>query len=259
MAGESRAPDREPLDAAAMVGTLLDVAPGQEFVLRRFRGDGEPVDVRVRVQLLRTDENHAALIAAQKYAQERGELKGYGDVYREAQAVEVLVRAVRHPTKQTREDGTQHYRPLYVSAAQLRQSLTEPEMARLLNAYEIVKSKFGDFEALSDDQLDAVIEKLANGFTGPHFLARLDSARWPDLMMAMARRAEQHRAAFRTLSGSLSGSESDPETSDGGTTPPSGEPSDASTALLTPDGSPAPSLPRRDEWALSADGDDSDA
>lgn len=223
-------------DASALIGTLLDCAPGDDYDIKRFLADGSAKIVKVRVQVLRVDENHAALIAAQKYAKERGELKDYGDVYREAQAIEVLLRALRLPVKRERSDGTSYYPQLYLTAEQLRQSLTEPEMAKLLNCYELTKARFSSFESLEPEDLDAAIEKLADGYSGAHFLARLDSSLWPELILALARRAVSlAELAGLTLSASPSGSESDPESSDITTTSPSGRPSDSSA--VAPSGS----------------------
>lgn len=227
--------------ASDLLTTLLDCAPGEPFVLRRTTGDGVVKEIPVRLQVLRVDENHAALIAAQLYAKKRGELKEYGDVYREGQAIEILVRALRKPERQDRPDGTHYYPAFFLDSEQLRRALTERELVQCLNAYEITKAKYGSFETLEPDELDLAILKLADGYSGAHFLARLDSSQWPELLIAVARRAAGLLLSAGLIpSDSLDTSESGPASSSTDTTSPSGPPSD--TSSVTPSGS-AESVP----------------
>lgn len=201
-----------------IVQSLLEPAPSDEFMFVRIQPSGERKEHRVRVRLLRIDENISALADAQKDAKARGEVaKDYGDIYKESQAVQLLTRAMCRLEKRTRDDGTEWYPPLFVKSEQLRASFTEPEMAQCLNMYEVVKAKYGAIEELSEEDLDSWIERLA-GPLGASELSLLDSSRWPVLLLLIARRAADMRKDLGlTLSDLPSSSESDPPSSDSGT------------------------------------------
>lgn len=176
----------EEVDASVLVGKLLDGAPGDEFTIRHWTPEGREVKLRLRLQLQRTEENQQAILAAQQSAQERGELKGYGDIYRESQAVELLQRAIRRPEKHERPDGTSFYPHLFTDAYQLRQSLTESTMGVLLNCYEIVKAKYGAIESLEERDAETWIARMSDPLRGPFFLSQLDSRHWPGLISLLA-------------------------------------------------------------------------
>lgn len=203
-----------------LVRSILDGGPSDVFDFVRVLPNGTRKNIPVRVQLLSVEENHAALIAAQDYAKKRGEIpKDYGDVYREAQAVELLARALRHVEKRERPDGTSYYPPLFVSSQQLRASFNEPEMAQCLNMYELVKAKFGAIEGFAEEDLDVWVERLREPLAGPFFLSRLDSTHWPELIYSLARRVwSLYEVLGQTPSSSLDTSESDLSSSGAGTT-----------------------------------------
>lgn len=221
----ARGPSAE--DASEIVRSLLEPAPSEVFSFVRIGRDGVRKEIPVRVQLLSVEENHAALIAAQLYAKERGEVsKDYGDVYKEAQAVELLARALRRVKVEERRDGTEWYPALFVNAQQLRQSFTEPEMAQCLNMYELVKAKFGAIEAFDVEAIDTWIARLAEPLKGAYFLGHLDSSHWPMLILQLARRARDLSDLLGlTPSDSPDSSESDQESSEEATTSFSGLPS----------------------------------
>src|SRR3990167_89097 len=112
----------QPADANELALTLFDLAPSDVFDFERILPDGSRKRMPIRVKLLRIEENHQAILAAQRYAKERGELKEYGDIYREGQACEVLWRALCHVEKRTIPQGHDYYAPLFTSAKQLRES-----------------------------------------------------------------------------------------------------------------------------------------
>jgi hypothetical protein len=175
------------LDASAMVSTLLDGGPSLPWTLKKKLPNGESIQIPYRMQVLRAEENMSALKAAQDTTKDRGELQGYGDIYKEAQAHEVLVRAIRHPEKRERDDGTSYYPPVFVQTSQLRESLTELEMAALLNAYEITKSTFAVVEGLEAHDAESWIARLSDPLQGPFCLSQLDSHHWPACILLLAR------------------------------------------------------------------------
>lgn len=217
------------LDASAMISTLLEGGPSLPWTLKKKRADGTVVEVPYRMQVLRAEENMSALKDSQDTAKGRGEVQGYGDIYKEAQAHEVLRRAIRHPEKREREDGTSYYPPVFVETRQLRESLTELEMASLLNAYEITKSTFAVVEGLEGHDTESWIARLSDPLRGRFFLSQLDSAHWPGLILLLARLcADLYQDLGRPLPSLEPSSESDPESSTNSTTS-SGEQPSAST------------------------------
>jgi hypothetical protein len=174
------------LSPTDIVGTLLDGAPGMDWELHRVLPGGEKVRIPYRMQVLRVEETRQALKGAQDEAKARGELKGYGDIYNEAQVDEILVRAMRHPEKRTRDDGTSYYPPVFVDASQLRSSLTEMDMAALLNAYEITKRTFAVVDGLEKHDAESWIARLSDPLKGPFNLSLLDSHHWPSCISLLA-------------------------------------------------------------------------
>ncbi len=210
-----------------LVRKLLEEAPGDTHTVRRVRADGSIQEIPIRVQVLRIEENHEAIAAAQEYAKRRGEQAGYADIYREAQSIEVLLRALRRTESRVRDsDGVTYYPRAFVTAEQLRASLTEPELALLLNAYELTKARYSPLETMSDYEIDEWISRLSEGYGGHLFLAQLDSAQWPELLLGISQRArELFQMSGQTLPDWRRTSASDLETSPDGTTSSSGEPS----------------------------------
>lgn len=226
-----------PADANELAQTLFDIAPSEVFDFERITPDGTRKRVPIRVKLLRVEENHQAILAAQRYAKERGELREYGDIYREGQACEVLWRALCHVEKRTVPSGHDYYPPLFTSAKQLRESFTEPEMVLGLNCYEIVKARFGVLENFSEEQLDLWVSRLSEVMAGPYFFARLDSSAQLELALALALRVRSLYAELgRTLPDWQQDSASDSETSPSGTGDSTGP-----VSALSSDGSETPS------------------
>jgi len=170
-----------------MISTLIEGGPSLPWKLQKKLSNGERVEIPYRMQVLRAEENIQALSAAQETAKDRKELPGYGDIYKESQAHEVLLRAIRHPEKRERDDGTGYYPPVFLQASQLRESLTELEMAALLNAYEITKGTFAVVEGLEAHDAESWIARLSDPLEGPFRLSLLDSHHWPGLIMFLAK------------------------------------------------------------------------
>lgn len=233
----------EPREASAaeLVQSLLAPAPSEVFRLERRAANGDVTRYPVRVRLLRVEEDIQCLLDSQKHAKDVGELKDYGDVYRESQAVELLTRALCHVETRTRPDGTDYYPPLFTSPAQLRQSFTAPELAQCLNMYEIVKAKYGGLETFDPADTELWISRLAAPLEGPYFLSALDSQAWPLLLLHMAQWAQRLcQETGRPLMNWRDSSESDQPSSDedtGFSTVPQAESSDGielpTDALLT--------------------------
>lgn len=235
------------VDQHELIQNLFAPAPSEEFTFEKKQPDGSVKAYRVRVCLLRVEHEHEALVEAQKYAKQRGELpKEYGDVYREGQAVELVARCLCHPEIRDRPDGTSYYPRIFTSAAQLRQSFTAPEIALVLNMYEIVKAKYGPAQHIIPDEIQLWAERLSDPDTmrGATFLASLDSQAWPTLLLLFAqelRRIRESSGAPPLTSPDMS--ESDPESSDPGTgsftSLPSGSSADGTELpgdrLLTPE------------------------
>jgi hypothetical protein len=111
-----------------------------------------------------------------------------------------------------------YWQPMFASDDHLRSSFTEPEIAQVLNMYEVVKAKFGQLEALLADEIDMWAERLSDAVLGEHFLALLDSSHWPALLLSLAKEVRSLREEVdRPLSTSPHSLESDPESSDPGT------------------------------------------
>ena len=208
--------------AGALVRDLFEPSPSLRFELERKRADGSVETYPFRCRLLRVDQIHDAILAAQKYAKDRGELKDYGDIYREAMACELLQRAIVQEEMGERVEGgriKRWYRPMFVDTEQLRRSLDEAECAQLLNCYELTKAHFRAVQPYTEEEVEDMLDSLADAMMGPYFLGRLDSADWPHLIFVLARLARSWRPSkTQTPSDSLSSSESDPSTSDPGTT-----------------------------------------
>lgn len=201
------------IPATELICSLLDGAPTKIFDFVKVQSTGERTVTKIRLRVLRIEENHMALRSAQAYAKS-GELEGYGDIYREAQAVEVLARALCHVEKHARPDGTDYYPPLFTDARQLRASFNEVEMSVLLNCYQIVKSEYGALETLDEHDAETWIGRLSDKLKGPFWLSQLDSLHWPGQIFLLAQQVKALREEVgRPLSTSPDSSESDRENS----------------------------------------------
>lgn len=211
-------PTAEPSEA---VRAFMAPAPSEVFTFKRWESGPTGAvckEEKVRVKLLRLTETHAVLAAAQRYAKDLGEIPGeHRDIYREAQAVELAWRALVRVDEREKPDGTRYYQPIFASSEHLRSSFSEPEIAQVLNMYEIVKSKYGEIEAFSEEELDLWTQRLSEPLLGEYFLSRLDSNHWARLMLWSAREVKSLREEVgRPLSNLDDTSESDPTSSDTG-------------------------------------------
>jgi hypothetical protein len=201
-----------------LVRELTEPSPSRVYDIKRRNQDGSVEVVKFRVRLLRPAQSIDALVAAQEYATRKGEAKGYGDIYKEAQVHELLQRSLCHVEIGER-NGKKFLRPIFVDADQLRDSLDEAECAQLINCYSITKSYFGLAEEFDDAKLETYIERLSNEMGGPYFLSLVDSSDWPQLIFSLARSAQSSRqSGSQTHSSSPSTSESNHSSSETGTT-----------------------------------------
>ncbi len=200
--------------AAEIVSGLLSGAPSEVFDVERVLETGEKVKYQVRLKFLRADENFEALKAAQQTAKSFGESGEYGDIYREAQAHEVLARALCAVDQHELPDKTKYYPPLCVGAAHLRKAFNESEMAHFLNCYQIVKAKYSPLETLEKEDAETWVARLSDPLRGPFFLSRLDSLHWPGLIVLLAGMCRNlYQAAGLELPSLEPTSESPPENS----------------------------------------------
>lgn len=206
-------------DPSDLVMELMSPAPSEGFSLFKIKEDGSKVEFKLRVRMLRAEEDIAALKEAQAYAKENAEVsKDYGDIYREAQAVALISRVLCRPEQRELPSGTRYYPQLFTSSAQLRASFTSNEIAVCLNAYEVVKAKYRCLDAFEPAELDKWAARLSDTLLGPLWLGRLDSTHWPALLMCLAQRVQfLSESLGLPLSSSEPSSESSPETSVDGT------------------------------------------
>lgn len=160
--------------------------PSEVFDFVKTLTSGEKVVTQVRLMFLRAEEDMEALRAAQQTAREMKEGADYGDIYKEAQAHEILVRALRATEQHERPDKTKYYPPLCVGTAHLRKAFNASEMSVLLNCYQLVKSKYGPLETLEKESAETWIARLSDPIRGPFFLSELDSLHWPGLIVLLA-------------------------------------------------------------------------
>lgn len=232
-------------DPAELVMGIMTSAPSDKFVFKKVQEDGTIKDYPIRVKLMRLEQDLMILREAQAYAKAQGEVpESYGDIYRNAQAVELLTLALCRTEEDTRGDGTRYYPPIFTDSRQLRASFTAPEMAQCLNMYELVKAKYGAVETFSEDEYGQWRDRLAEPMRGPLFLSLLDSAHWPTLMYSLAREAKQLREDLGLESStSLDSLESDPTKSGTG----------IGTFSTLPDGQDANGEPLPTDHILTAD------
>lgn len=211
------------------VATILGGPLGLDWELVRPLPNGGAARVPYRMEVLKSQENVEALKGAQTTAKEIGELQGYGEIYKEAQAHEILLRAMRHRESRERADGTTYYPPVFVDASQLRSALTEMDMAALLNAYEITKRHFSIIEGLEEHDAESWIARLSDPLKRFFHLSQLDSRLWPGLILLLASVCRDlYQELGRELPSLEPSTSSDPESSEGSTGS-SGAPPSAST------------------------------
>lgn len=208
------------IPATELVRTLLDGVPSKVFDFVKVQDGGEKTVTKIRVKVLRLEENHSVLEDAQAYAKRRKESEQYSDIYHESQAVELLTRALCHEQKHVRPDGTGYYPPLFTDSRQLRASFNSAELAVLLNCYQIVKSEYGTLETLDEHDADTWTERFSDPLKAPFWLSQLDSLHYPGAILLLANQVRDLRAEVgRPLSTSpdTSGSSLESSTSDTGT------------------------------------------
>lgn len=198
-------------DASDLVQDLAKFpAPSGAFCMTRHTCDGKKVEFRFRISVLRAFEDMECLRDAQRHAKEFGELQGYGDMYREAQAHELIARCLVAAEPFERQDGTMMWHRIFTSGQQVRENLVASEMAQVLNAYEVIKAKYGAIEQMDSATVDEWIAKLADDMDGGSFLSRLDSTVWGALLLLVSQRlAALDPAVQRLLSSSDNTGESD--------------------------------------------------
>ncbi len=206
-------------DPSELILKMTDVVPGDEFEFIKIQPDGSRKPYKVRVQLLRSEEDRQILEDAQKYAKKYGENpREYTELYRQGQALHAAITCLRSPKKRERDDGTHYYPPLFLSVEQIRASFTESEIAQVLNMLEIVKAKYNALAHYSDEEFERWVEAIGDKLTGSFFLQGLDCAHWPNLILRLSselleawiREGYQPRSLRAT-------SESGQTSSDGGT------------------------------------------
>ncbi len=218
------------IKAEELILTLLDGAPTKLWKFTKILPSGERVLTTVRLRVLRVEENLQALQSAQEVAKEKGELGGYGDIYKEAQCYEVLQRALCLEEKRTRPDGTSYYPPVFTDSRQLRMSFNESEIAVLLNCYDVTKAEFSALEGLEEREAELWIARLSDPLQGPFFLSQLDSRHWPACIVLLAGIARDlYQRAGLPLPSLEPTSESDPESSTVATGSSASQPSASST------------------------------
>lgn len=207
----------EEKERAPSVNDFLTPSPSLPFVLRRKQEDGSVKEFPFRCRILRPGQLIDALQMAQGFAKEK-ETTGYGDIYREAQAHETIQRFMCRPEPILRVDGIKEYRPMFISAEQIRNSLSEMECVQILNCYEITKSFYKMNDTFTEQDIEKMIDVLADEMAGPYFLSRLDSADWPELITSLARSVQSLRKlSGLTLLSSPHTSESDQQSLGDGT------------------------------------------
>jgi hypothetical protein len=210
-----------------LLAALSGPEPSRVFDFERRRADGTRVASKIRVRLLKSASNIAAVEAAQAFAKGR-DLKDYGDVYREAQVHEVLARAVCREDLQE-VNGARQHSPLFMDAAHLRERLSEPEISYLWSCYHLVRDEFGPVGGLDACDAEGWIRRLS-GPMGADFLAGLDSAHWPGLIFMLAAVSQELLSSDGPPpSSSPAGSASTTETSTSDTGSSTGQPAESPT------------------------------
>jgi hypothetical protein len=194
----------------SLVRELMTPSPSLPFEMKRRQEGGGVSVFKYRVRLLRPEETIEALADAQKYAKARGEISSeYGDIYRESQTVEIVLRALCEPELVERPDGTRMWRRAFVSAEQLRSALFEHELAQVMNCYETAKAYYRVGPQFTRDKLAPFVEQLSDELKNIYFFSRLDFADVPELIFSLAREvADLWQATGLTPSDSHSSSES---------------------------------------------------
>lgn len=169
---------------------VTSAAPSALFTLRRMHSDanGNPVarNETIRLQMLTKREEMQAIADAQKTAKQIGELPGFNDVYREAQTLELMSRALRDLEQRERPDGTRYYPQRFTSGSHLSEKFTSADLALLLNHYESLLESYRSLETLEPGDIELWIAKLSDPMRRFDFLGQLSSSDWLALTFALA-------------------------------------------------------------------------
>lgn len=200
---------------ASMIRSLMDPMPTLEFEMERRSEDGDVTVYPFRCGLTRMTDTFDILEKSQETSKDR-ELEGFGDIYRESQACELIVRCI-FQVDAVELDGTRVYVRYFTSAQQVRESLTEAECAQLVECYNLTKAHF-DLEPFDIKDAERLIDGLASE-AAAFFLKQVPSQDYPLLIYALARLAQSWRPSTPpTPSSSAPSSESGSETTVPGTT-----------------------------------------
>jgi hypothetical protein len=235
---------KEGIDGSDLVASFLtELAPSEPFTLVRIAADGTRIEKPLRVRVLSKTQELDALKVAQQTAKEFGEdSKSYGDIYREAQAVEIVWRALVRSDLYQPQQGSPYYPSLFASSKQLRDVFNNADIVQCLNAYEIVKAKYSSVQSFEPEEILQWAERLSEPLLGPFSLSHLDAQHWPALLTALAVEVMALRVSLGLpRPSSLTSSGSEPTNSESGTI---GSTSSPSASLSDSQGNliPEPSL-----------------
>lgn len=198
----------------SLVRSLMDPSPTLLFNMeRKGAEEGDFEDHPFRVRVLRAIQNIDVLSASQRVAKEKKELEGYTDIYKEAQASELVARAMLKPDPVENGDGTVTFEPYFVGGDQVRASLDEAEIAQIVDCYLLTVAHF-DLDPLTEEDVEEMLEGLANEMTQTFFLKRVSSREWPALIYLLAKMLVNTRRTLRSYVGT---SESESATTGPGT------------------------------------------
>lgn len=154
----------EEIKPAALWAAITEMPrPSRVVDFPRKNEAGEPVG-QVRIRVLTQEESMMCSAAAESFARKHiKELpksddmaRGYGDIYSNAAAVEVLWRACRQV-----EDVNQ---ALFPTAKMIRDHLSADEVGVLFSSYLAVKAELGPvIGEMSEDEVEGWIRRLVEG------------------------------------------------------------------------------------------------
>lgn len=153
-------------------------APSEILPFPRNGIDGKPL-FQYRMRVLTAMELDGCIVDAERYThdtfkkngkrpdgEDMGAVRGDGwsEVFNNAKAIEILLRACRQIESKTNSKGKTYYEPLFLSGEQMRGLLTKDELAALFNAYSDVQFRYGPiFRMMSDAEVDAMVSRLEEG------------------------------------------------------------------------------------------------
>lgn len=203
--------------APSLVRSFLEPSPTLPFTLYRKKEGGGVEEFPVRCRLLYLHSRIDVLEAATLF-RDNTKAKTNEDIYKEAQAIGAIQRSICRPEPKER-DGKKFYSPYFVNEEQVRASLTAAECAQMLNFISITERYYNTARTVEPEDVEKMIDALADEMAGPYFLSQWDSADWPLVIFTQARMLQEAWAELgRTPSDLQSSSESDLSNSQSGTT-----------------------------------------